>query len=432
MTTLIGSAEESRLHSVAQGALRVVIGARRNRHATAIPYGGPGLYLTNARMLVGADESRLRLLTFNNTEIVATLVGYDLPSGVGVLHAAARDLPEVESTDTVPANGDAVWAVCYPSEDEGEIVRFLPVSLHRGHVTALNQTGTSMVSFEDLIRTDHAIEDGCAGGALVDRRGRLAGMILGSQSDGVTFSLPLAGIDPIIAALRKGERPARPYFGLGLAAQDDRRRARFALGDDAAGPLLAYLIPGSPAEKAGAKPGDLLVSVGGQQVMGVLDAGRLLLRAQPGGAAVELGLRRGAGGDLRVGVPPVARPDRVMLEPIQEMEETLELSIREVKDGGPGPQGLVVGDVVRGGRGEKARWRNGDQIVGIDDKSMKTVRAVNEYFRTRYKDLFTDKPIDRRLGSSYRAVIEVRTADGTKAYRRYVNLFPDFLAPPVF
>lgn len=432
LTTLVGAAEEARLQAMAQGTVRLVVGGRRNRHATAVPYGGPGLFLTNARVLVGADETRMKMLAFNNREIAVELVGYDLPSGIGLLRAANAGLPGVEAAPNPPANGDAAWAVCYPVEYEDEIVRFIPVSMHRGHITATGQTGTSMVSFEDLLRTDHSIEEGCAGGALVDARGRLAGMILGAQSDGLTYALPLGGLDPIIASLLKNERPARPYFGIGLTTQDDRRRAKFSLDAAASGPMLAFLIPGSPAEKAGAKPGDLLTAVNGQKVTGVRDAGALLLKAAPGGAGVELGLRR-AGGDVKVAVPPITRPDRIMLEPIEELEETLELTIREVKDGGSGPQGLVVGDVVRGGRGEKERWRTGDQIVGVDDKSVKTARALNDLFRNKFKDIFGDKPpADRRYASSYSVVIEVHTVDGEKAYRRYVNLYPDFLAPPVF
>ena len=60
-------------------------GGRRNRHGTALPFGGPGLLLTNARHLIGADDSRLRVYTFDNNEYPASLVGYDLPSGVGII-----------------------------------------------------------------------------------------------------------------------------------------------------------------------------------------------------------------------------------------------------------------------------------------------------------------------------------------------------------
>ena len=229
LTRLAGESEERRLQDVAQATVRMVVGGRRNLHGTALPFGGPGLLLTNARLLIDADESRLRLYTFNNREYTASIVGYDLPSGVGLIKAEIPDASQVEAAPVPPGPQESAWAVCYPVSYDDDMVRFLPVSLHRGHVTATGQTGTSYVSFENLLRTDHSIEDGCNGGALVDAHGRFAGMILGSSDDGLTYALPLSGLEPIIAALLKKERPVRPYLGIGLVTPDDRRRAKFGL-----------------------------------------------------------------------------------------------------------------------------------------------------------------------------------------------------------
>jgi len=246
--------------------------------------------------------------------------------------------------------------------------------------------------------------------------------------------VPLNELDAIIASLLKNEKPVRPYFGLGLAAPDDRRRAQFALDAAASGPLLAFLVPGSPAARAGAMPGDLLLAVNGKAVTGVRDTGDALLRTAPGGAAVELRLKRGATGEMTISVPPIARPERSMLEPLDELQESLELVVRDVHDGAKDtPQGLVVSEVVRGGRGEKSRWRNGDVIVAVDEKAVKNARAFNDYFRVKFKEIFADKPPGTaRFPSSYRVVLEVRNVDKEKVYRRYINLFPDILAPPVF
>jgi len=432
MTALVGDAEERRLSDIARATVRLVVGARRNRHGTAFPFGGEGLLLTNARHLIGADESRLKVLTFNNQEYPASIVGYDLPSGVGLIKAAIPGSPAVEVATTPPAPTDSAWAVCYPVTYEDDIVRFLPVSLHRGHVTATGQTGTWYVSFENLLRTDHAIEDGCNGGALVDARGRFTGMILGSRDDGLTYALPLAGLEPIVAALQRNERPSRPFFGMGIVTPDDRRRSKFGLDPGTTQPLVAYLIPGSPAEKAGVRAGDILVSIGGQPITLVREAGARLLAAAPGGAAVALTLRR-AGAEVQVSVPPSPRPDRVMLEPIDELEETLEATLKESPGGSGVPAGLVLADVVRGGRGEKDHYHTGDVIQTVDDKTIKTPRAYNEYIRGKFKEIFSDKPPeDKRYASSYVVHFDVRTTDEEKVARNYVNLIPDFLAPPVY
>jgi S1-C subfamily serine protease len=432
MTALVGQAEERKLSDIAQASVRLVVGGRRNRHATAFPFGGEGLLLTNARNLIGADDTLLRVLTYNNQEYPASIVGYDLPSGVGVIKATIPGVPSIEIAPSTPGPQDPVWAVCYPVRFEDDTVQFLPASFHRGHVTAAGQTGTSYVSFENLLRTDHAIEDGCSGGPLVDARGRFAGMILGAREDGLTYAQPLTGLETIVATLKRNERPSRPYFGLGLVTPDDRRRAKFGLDPGATQPLVGYLITGSPAEKAGVRAGDILTAVGGKPVTTVRDAGALLLGAAPGGAALSLTLRR-AGTDVQVSVPPTPRPDRVMLEPIDEIEETLEATIKESAGGSGQPAGLVLSNVVRGGRGEKNHYHDGDVIQTVDNKSMKTTRAYNDYIRTKFKDMFSDKPPeDKRYASSYLVKMEVRTSEDKKVTRDYVNLYPDTLAPPVY
>ena len=432
MTRLVGESEEQRLQDIARATVRLVVGGRRNRHGTALPFAGPGLLLTNARLLIGADESRLRVYTHNNTEYLASIVGYDLPTGVGIIKAEIPNVPQVEASPAAPGPQESAWAVCYPVSFEDDIVRFLPVSLHRGHVTATAQTGTWYVSFENLLRTDHSIEDGCNGGALVDGHGRFVGMILGSRDDGVTYALPLTGLEPIVAALQKGERPARPYFGVGLVTPDDRRRAKFGVDPGSTLPLVGYVIPGSPADKAGVRPGDTLLSIGGQPLAGVQDAGSRLLAAAPGGPGLVLGLRR-AGAEVQVTVPPSTRPDRVMLEPFDELEETLEVTLKESPGGSGSPAGLVVTDVVRGGRGERDHYHKGDIIRSVDDKGIKTARGYNDYIRGKFKDLFSDKPPEDKLyASSYVVRLDVRTGEDETIARDYVNLFPDVLAAPVY
>ena len=432
MTRLIGEAEENRLQAIARAAMGVIVGGRRNRFSTAFPFGGSGLFLTNARFLIGADETKLRVRSYNNREYPASIVGYDLPSGVGVLKAAVPSVPPIQLAPAAPAPSEATWAVCFPILFEDDVVQYLPVSLHRGHLTATGQAGTFQVSFENLLRTDHSIEDGCSGGPLVDSRGRIAGMILGSPDDGITYALPLDGLQEIVASLDRHEQPVRPFFGIGLSSPDERRRAKFGLDSGSSQPVIAYLIPGSPSVQAGLRPGDLLLEVGGDKIATVWEAGKRLLAAPPGGAGVSLTVARG-GAETRVTVKPVKRPERVMLDPIDELQETLEANLKEVATGAGGQQGLVVTDLVRGGRGEREHYKDGDIITAVDKKSVKTFLGFDETIRTKFKDMFADGSVsDRRFASSYFVTLEVRKEGDEKVTRDYINLFPDFLAPPVY
>ena len=432
LTALVGEAEESRLQSIARATVGVTVGGRRNRYATAFPFGGPGLFLTNARVLIDADESSLRIRTFINREYPASVVGYDLSSGVGLLKAQIPGATPIEAATASPSPPQSSWAVCYPIVREDDVVRYLPVSLHRGHLTATEQAGTFLVSFESLLRTDHAIEEGCTGGPLIDSRGRLAGMILGSPDDGITYASPLQGLQAVVASLARHERPVRPFFGIGLVMPDDRRRLKFGIDSQAAHPLIAYLIPGSPAAQAGVQPGDLLLAVGGQKIATVCEAGARLLATAPVGPGVAFTLGHG-GSERQVIVQPVKRPERVMLDPIDEIQEALEANLKEVTSGPGGQQGLVVTDLARGGRGEKGRFKNGDIIISVDKKSVKSFEAFDEVIRTKFREMFADGTAsDRRYASSYIVNLEVRAEGQDKVAREYVNLFPDFLAPPVY
>jgi len=433
LTALVGEAEERRLQSVARATLGVTtVVDRRKRFATAFPFGGPGLFLTNARVLVGSDESLMKVRTFMNREYSATIVGYDLPSGMGLLKATIPDIPPLETAPASPLPPQSSWAVCYPIVLEDDVVRYLPVSMHRGKVTATGQSGTFLVSFENLLRTDHAIEEGCTGGPLIDSRGRLAGMILGSPDNGITYASPLEGLQAVVTSLSRHERAVRPFLGIGLAMPDDRRRLKFGIDTGEAHPMIAYLIPGSPAAQAGVRAGELLVAVGPQKIATVWEAGARLLAGAPGAPGVTLTLVRG-GSQRQVNVLPVQRPERVMLDPADEIQETLEANLNEVASGAGAQPGLVVADLVRGGRGEKAQYKNGDVIVAVDKKSIKSFEAFDDVIRKTKKEIFSDgASIDRRFASSYVINLEVRPEGRDKVTREYVNLFPDFLAPPVY
>jgi len=432
LTILTDAAEEDHLQAIARATVGVTVGGKRNLYSTAFPYADSGYYLTNARVLIGADSDMLRVRTYNNREYKASIVGHDLPTGLGVIKVNLPDAPKLKTAPAAPAPPDAAWAVCYPIVLEGDVVRYLPVSLHRGRLTAAGQAGTEFVSFENLLRTDHAIENGCTGGPLVDSRGRIAGMLLGSPEDGITFATPLDSVQEILAPLAGGEAPSRPYFGIGLVMSDERRRIKFGLDDQTAQPMVAYVIPDSPAAKAGVRAGDILVAVGAGPIAAIPEAGARLLAAKPEGPGLALTVKR-AGRDQEIVVTPVKRPERVLLEPIDEIQEALQANVREVLDGPAAQRGLVIGDLVRGGRGEKALYRNGDVIVEVDKKAVKGVQQFNASVRGIFAKHFGDsRPGFGRLPSSYVVTLGIRTAAGKRVTRDYINLFPDILAPPVY
>jgi S1-C subfamily serine protease len=326
-------------------------GGERKVFGTAIPI-GDGLYVTPARLLVRGLTAQLR--STSNHFYPATILGYDLATGVGVVKTEARGaaVPPAAGPDAI-APGPS-WVICYPMAFDEDLATYLPVSLHRGRITATGQSGTDLVAFEDLLRSDHTIPDGCEGGLLVDARGAALGMVLGGPDAGVTYAAALWALRPAALALSRGEAPAVPYFGFALAEPDGRLRARFDLPPDATGPLLPYLIAGSPAAAAGLLAGDRLIAVGGEPVATLSQAAARLLRAPAGGAPVGLRVLC-AGRQVDLEVHPTRRPRRILLDPADELRESMQANLVEVITGpSSGPrtrrQEPGAGRAGRGGR----------------------------------------------------------------------------------
>jgi S1-C subfamily serine protease len=402
--------------------------------ASAFPYGEDGLFVTSARALHRGVEARFR--SYRNHFFDAEILGYDLPSGIGVLKADAKGAAALRSMGSESDPGDLSWIICYPVSADTDTVRYLPASIHGGRLVDRVYFGTNLISFETLLRTDHTLPDGCIGALMVDSYGTSAGVVLGSPDAGITYARPLADAAPIVETLARGDRMIRPYYGMGLVMPDERRRVRFALPSDVSQPIVAYLISGSPAETAGVRAGDILVAINGEATESVVDAGMRLLSSTPGGPAVGLTLNR-RGETLEIAIVAIRRPVRVLLDPADEIQETLEANLIEVTTGRSSEHGLRVAQLVRGGRGELQGYKEGDIIQKINRDAVRRADTFNELVRKGNEHIFEPDADDEDdeeepALSTYVLDLMVRTAEAEKEGRTYVNFFPDVLAAPVY
>jgi serine protease Do len=407
------------------------IGGQRKHFGSALPYGEDGLYVTSARILQRGHTAQLR--NYRNHFIDAVILGYDLPSGIGILKAGVLNLEPLPSAEKEHEKDERSWVVCYPVLTNDGVVHYLPASIHSGRLIDRGYFGTQIVSFENLLRTDHTLPVGCRGGLLIDSLGMTAGIVLDSPDDGITYAQPLRDVLPIIEKLARGESIERPYYGMGLVMPDERRRARFGLPPDSNRPVVAYLIDESPALVAGVRRGDLVTAIDGEPVADVVEAGAVLLARPPGGAPVRLTVHR-AGAQLEFMVRPAKRAARVLLDPVDEIQEALETNLVEVKTGKASRHGLRLTQLARGGRGEKDGYREGDIIRKIGRDSVRDFETFNRIVRKENHDIFSNEA--ERLGINARATyfieMEVRTAEGETEERYHINLFPEMLAPPIY
>lgn len=396
--------------------------------ATAFPVQEAGLFVTSASLLEGASDIQIRTLT--NQVLPATILALDVPSGVGLIKADVAGAAALRPRDGLPSPGDGAWVICMPVTIEADpinLVRYWPQSLHRGRITAAGESGTGLTAFENLLRSDHSIPRSCRGGPLLDLGGSVSGLIAGSPDTGLSYAVPIGEVVQIAAVLARKEKPERPYFGMGLVVLDEWRRARRGIPEDERHPLIPYVIPGSPAESAGVRPGDLLISVDGQEAPAVAQAGPLLLKSRPGGPPVRLALRR-EGKPVEIGVTPAERPARVFLTPIDELREGLEAAFEEVTAGPTAQHGLRITDLVPGGRGDKAGYRRGDTIMAVNDRAVRRFETFNQVVRSERAPIFEKDA----TYPTYFLGLDVKPEGKDRETRRYRSVFPGTLLPPVY
>ena len=166
-----------------------------------------------------------------------------------------------------------------------------------GIVSALARSRIGRSRDQVFIQTDAAINPGNSGGALVDMRGRLIGintMIFSRSggSNGIGFAIPSNQVKIVVDSAASGKKIVRPWFGARL----DRLTASIAeaLGrEKVAGALVSQVYKGSPAEKAGLKPGDVIISIDGRDIADPRSFNYRFTTRGVGGAAVLGVLRRG-------------------------------------------------------------------------------------------------------------------------------------------
>jgi Do/DeqQ family serine protease len=260
-----------------------------------------GYILTNNHVVEAADEIEISLS--DGKMLLATVVGNDPETDLAVLRVEAKDLPAVTfgSSDSLRV-GDVVLAI-------GNPFGFGQTVTH-GIISALGRSGLGINVFENFIQTDAAINPGNSGGALVDASGNLVGIntAIFSRSGGsmgIGFATPVSTAKTVLEQIIKNGAVTRGWMGVELAPLTPALAESFKLAS-LEGAIIKGVLTGGPADRAGVKPGDVLVSIDGRAIadpQGVLNA---ITGIAPGNAA-QLKIKR-KGQDLELAVTVGRRP----------------------------------------------------------------------------------------------------------------------------
>ncbi len=336
-----------------------------------------GYIVTNNHVVAGADEIKVKLL--NREKLYdAKIIGRDQETDLALLKVeAGNDLPVLTFGDSDAARvGEWVLAIGNPFGLSHSVMAGI-ISAKGRHIGA--------GPFDNFLQTDASINPGNSGGPLLDMNGHVIGIntAIVPNGQGIGFATPSSMAEKIITQLKQGKKIARGWLGITMQEMDENTAKALGL-PNTKGALVAQVVPGDPADKAGVKISDVIRSINGQAVD---DASTLLSRIaglRPG-EKVRLGVWRGGRiTDLTV-VLGERKPSFVAergeggqkdnaassvlglsVRPVQAGEETQSLGLTKV-------QGLLVLDIDAKSKAAQVDIQPGDVVVEADQHAVSTV-----------------------------------------------------------
>src|ERR1700723_1417518 len=326
-----------------------------------------GYIITNHHVVENASEITITLL--DNRTFSAKVIGSDEGADVAVLQAKQPNLVAMSLGDSSKLEvGDYVVAIGNPFG--------LQHTVTAGIVSALGRSGINPEAggYEDFIQTDASINPGNSGGALVNLRGELVGInsaILSRTGGniGIGFAIPVNMVRSVMDQLIKYGQVKRGVLGVQLYSVNSDIAKEFGLSETT-GALVAGVVQGSAADRAGIKTGDIITSLNGvtMKSSGELRNAIGMLHV---GDKVELGL-------LRDGKP---RKVTALIAERGEVESAAEIhrgldgaELADAPDGG----GVLVNKVQEASAASQSGLRANDVIVGVWRTPITNMKSFRE------------------------------------------------------
>ena len=359
---------------------RDAIGPRervRNSLGSGVILRADGIIVTNHHVV--ADASEIRVVLADRREFPARLLASDEKTDLAVLrvdaHGATLPVLELRDSDELEV-GDLVLAIGNPF-GVGQTVT-------GGIVSALARTQIGISDLGFFIQTDAAINPGNSGGALVGMDGRLVGIntAIFSRSGGsigIGFAIPSNMVGAVVAAAEAGSPLLRPWAG--LMGQTATAELAPGLGLERPGGVVVNRVyDGGPAQRAGLKPGDVILAVNGREVLDPSSLNYRLLTLHGGEDAEVEFLRKGEAmrARLRLAAAPETPPRQktriVGANPLEgAVAINLSPAVAEEMSWDGAWSGVAILGVERGGIAERIGFEAGDVILSVNGRPVGSV-----------------------------------------------------------
>jgi Do/DeqQ family serine protease len=237
-------------------------GTPRRRHQNSLGSGliidQSGLILTNHHVVKDADEITVRFS--NKQETKGKVVGVDPRTDLAVIRVDAKEPLPVVSLGNSDGLRVGDWAIAIGNPFG------LDHTLTVGVVSATGRSEVGIATYENFIQTDASINPGNSGGPLLNIRGEVIGIntAIVATGQGIGFAIPVNMARKVMDDLVRKGKVTRGWLGVGIQPLTPELAKSYKV--DREGVLINQVMPKSPAEAAGLKTGDLILSVGGKPV----------------------------------------------------------------------------------------------------------------------------------------------------------------------
>ena len=330
-----------------------------------------GYIVTNHHVVGKADKILVHLE--DGREFEAKVVGSDADTDVAVIQVDARKLNALALGDSDALRvGDFVVAIGNPFG--------LGHTVTSGIVSALGRSGLNIEEYENFIQTDASINPGNSGGALVNLRGELIGIntaIIGRAGNvGIGFAIPVNMVKDLVNQIVEYGEVKRGQLGVYIQDLTSELAEALDLGDRS-GALVTEVIPGTAADSAGLKSGDLITEVNGKKIKGAASLRNTVGLLRVGSKLKIRYVRDGKEKSLTTKIKASQNQEMASVEevPVEDATEMLKGASLRAMDG---ENGVLVVDVEPGTPAYDSGLLPDDVIIEVNREPVNTPDEVNE------------------------------------------------------
>ncbi len=342
-----------------------------------------GYIVTNNHVIEGADQIKVRL--FDEREFDARIIGRDSKTDLALIKIeGAKDLRPLRLGDSDKLEvGSWVLAVGSPFGLEQTVTA--------GIVSAKGRF-IGAGPYDDFIQTDASINPGNSGGPLLNLQGEVVGIntAIIAQGQGIGFAIPVNLAQSIIAQLKERGSVVRGWMGVGIQDLTPELAQYYGLKDQR-GVLVTQVFPGDPADKAGMKVKDVILSVDGKTVHNSRELSSTVAGMEVGREVPVKVLRDGKEQTLRVKLAERKDTDQPVRSQAPQDSDDLGIRAADLNPDtarrfglDPEERGVLIVQVRSGGKADQAGMRQGDVVKEVNRVPVTSVQEMRtEYQKVR-------------------------------------------------